>query len=348
MINNLNDGQDSFLDIVANLVGILIILVVVVGASASNRSRQAPVQPHEDLQAELQAIVDTIDTEADLTRKLTIDNQELEQQIREQNLLAANLSDKRHQILVQTETLRLQATEIESELKAKLASFDQATRIDREAQIKLAAAEESLTAELKNVQAQTTALAASFKPAKNKQLKHYPNPIAKTVFSEELHFRLAGGKISFVPLEQLLGLMKAEWRLKAEQRLVTSNRTIETVGPLDGFRLQYQLHAFDNGPAGARQGRSIGLDRFQVIPQPNQPNETVAAALTEGSQFRQILSRHEPNRTTVSIWLYPDGFADHRTIKTWLHEHGFQMASWPLDHGRHISGGPNGFKTSAQ
>ena len=32
MINNLNDGQDSFLDIVANLVGILIILVVIVGA----------------------------------------------------------------------------------------------------------------------------------------------------------------------------------------------------------------------------------------------------------------------------------------------------------------------------
>ncbi len=348
MINNLNDGQDSFLDIVANLVGILIILVVVVGASASNRRQQTPVQANEELQAEYRATIETIDTEADLTNKLRVDNQQLEQQIREQNLLAANLTDQRHLILVQTETLRLQATKIESELQAKLASFDEKTRIDRQAQIKLAAAEESLTAELESVQAQSTAVAASFKPKKNKQLQHYPSPIAKTVFSEELHFRLADGKLTFVPFEQLLSLMKNEWRLKAEQRLVNSNRTIETVGPLDGFRLQYQLSAVDHGPAGARRGRSIGLDRFQIIPQHNHPSETVATALTKESRFRSILSRHEPRRTTVSIWLYPDDFANHRTIKNWLHENGFQIASWPLDHGRHISGGPNGFKTSAQ
>ena len=73
MINNLNDGQDSFLDIVANLVGILIILVVVVGASASNRRQQTPVQANEELQAEYRATIETIDTEADLTNKLRVD-----------------------------------------------------------------------------------------------------------------------------------------------------------------------------------------------------------------------------------------------------------------------------------
>ena len=142
--------------------------------------------------------------------------------------------------------------------------------------------------------------------------------------------------------------MKDDWRLKAEQRLTHLNHTVETVGPLDGYRLQYQLTAAENGPAGARQGRTITFDRFRVIPQANQTSETVTAALTEGSRFRSILSRHEPRRTTVSIWLYPDGFADHRTLKNWLHENGYQIASWPLEHGRHIAGGPNGFKTSAQ
>ena len=34
-LKQITTGQDSFLDIVANLVGILIILVVVVGAQAS-------------------------------------------------------------------------------------------------------------------------------------------------------------------------------------------------------------------------------------------------------------------------------------------------------------------------
>ncbi len=348
MINNLNDGQDSFLDIVANLVGILIILVVVVGASASNRAHQTSVQPDAELESAYAATVDEIESESYLTQKLQTDNQQLEQQIREQNQLAAQLASQRHRKLVQAETLRRQAEEIESKIQAKLANFDQATRESQQSQIKLATVEEALIAELDATQAQTTALAASFKPVKNKQLKHYPNPIAKTVFSEEVHFRLADGKLTYVPLEQLLGLMKDEWRFKAEQRLTQLDHTVETVGPLDGFRLQYQLTAAENGPPGARQGRSISFDRFRVIPQPNQPSETVAVALAEGSRFQNILSRHEARRTTVSIWLYPDGFSDHRTIKTWLHENGYQMASWPLEFGRHIAGGPNGFKTSAQ
>ena len=240
---------------------------------------------------------------------------------------------------MQAEILRVEATEIQSKIEAKLASFDEASRAKRQDQIKLATAEELLTAELNDVRAKSAALAASFKPVKNKQLKHYPNPIAKTVFSEEIHFRLADGKLTLVPLEELLALMKDEWRLQAEQSLKTSNSTIETVGPLDGFRLQYQLSA-----AEAERGRAIRLDRFQVIPQPSLPGETVSVALAEGSRFRDILSRHEPRRTTVSIWLYPDGFSDHRAIKTWLYENGYQMASWPLEYGRHISGGPNGFK----
>ena len=348
MINNLNDGQDSFLDIVANLVGILIILVVIVGASASNRSQQAPIQPDPELEAAYTSTIQQIENESYLTHKLRTDNQQLEQQILDQNRLTAELATQRHRKLVQAETLRLQAEEIKTKIDAKLANFDEATRKNQQVQIQLTAAQEALTAELKDTKAQTAALAASFKPAKNKQLKHYPSPIAKTVFSEEIHFRLSDGKLTYVPLEQLLGLMKDEWRLKAEQRLTHLNHTLETVGPLDGFRLQYQLTAVENGPAGARQGRSITFDRFRVIPQPNQPTETVATALTEGSRFRSILSRHEPRRTTVSIWLYPDGFSDHRKIKNWLHENGYQIASWPLEYGRHIAGGPNGFKTSAQ
>jgi len=343
MINNLDSGQDSFLDIVANLVGILIILVVLVGANASQRVQHAPVQADESLEAERLATVKEIDKQSDLTHKLNVDNQQLELRIREENQLAAALSDKRHRILVQAETLRVKATEIQSKLDAKLASFDEATRVKQQEQIKLATAEESLTAELNDVKAKTAALAASFKPVQNKQLKHYPNPIAKTVFSEEIHFRLADGKLTPVPLEELLALMKDEWRLRAEQSLKTSSRTIETVGPLDGFRLQYQLSA-----AEAELGKAIRLDRFQIIPQPNLPGEPIATALAGGSRFRSILSRHEPRRTTVSIWLYPDGFSDHRAIKSWLYENGYQMASWPLEYGRHISGGPNGFKTSAQ
>ena len=41
-------GEDSFLDIVANLVRVLIILVVVVGAEAGTRIQEAVGKPAED------------------------------------------------------------------------------------------------------------------------------------------------------------------------------------------------------------------------------------------------------------------------------------------------------------
>ena len=55
-----------------------------------------------------------------------------------------------------------------------------------------------------------------------------------------------------------------------------------------------------------------------------------------------------PDRTTISVWVYPDSYDEFMTLKKELHRQGFQIASWPLEHGRPISGGPRGFKTSAQ
>ena len=42
MINNLNDGQDSFLDIVANLVGILICLLYTSPSPRDKRQSRMP------------------------------------------------------------------------------------------------------------------------------------------------------------------------------------------------------------------------------------------------------------------------------------------------------------------
>ena len=144
--------------------------------------------------------------------------------------------------------------------------------------------------------------------------------------------------------------MKSQWQAEAEA-MRNLDQTIKTVGPIDGFRMQYQLAARDvkrQTEFGPVTGRSVSFERFRIIPQPGLQGESVTAALAAGSQFRQILSRHEPRKTTVSVWLYPDGFSDHHQVKTWLYENGYQMASWPLKFGRQISGGPNGFKTSAQ
>jgi hypothetical protein len=347
MKNMITEGQDSFLDIVANLVGILIILVVLVGAHASQRTVENRPEVDQRLQEQLADVAKAVDKQSDQARKLHIDNRQLEQQIVEENQLAAALSDRRHQMMVQLELVKHAVADKNQQLDAQLAKFDEAEQEKLKREIELAAAEQELNEKLEQINSQTIALAASFQPIQDKTLTHYPNPIAKTVFSKEIHFRLADGKLSWVPLDNLIAAMKAQWRVKAEA-LETADRTTETVGPIGGFRLQYQLAASDIGPPGQRRGRSVRFDNFRVIPQPGLAGETIDKALAQGSAFRRALSEFEPGQTTVSIWLYPNGFDDHRKIKIWLHENGFQMASWPLQYGRHISGGPKGFKTSAQ
>lgn len=148
-------------------------------------------------------------------------------------------------------------------------------------------------------------------------------------------------------MDELIQKMKSEWKIKAE-KLKRANQTVETVGPVDNYRLQYKLSAETVGNQGGVPQKSIRFRQFTIYPLAHEFGEPVDVALSPQSKFSEILRRHEPRKTTVSIWVYPDSFTAHNTIKKMLHQSGFQMASWPLENGKKISGGPDGFKTSAQ
>ena len=339
-------GQDSFLDIVANLVGILIILVVVVSAQATASWSKA--EPRAELTDKMKTLEDQLSKSSDIVAKLEIDNQQLEDRIIEENLLAADLTEQRHQMLVQMEIIKRQMQQKRDERQEQLERADDQQQQNARQQSGFAAESKSLESELKDLERETRAVAAQ--SSKSEVINHYPNPIAKTVFSEEIHFQLANGKLAFVPMDELIFRMKSEWKVKAE-KLKQATRTVETVGPIKNFRMQYELvsetfqEQTQHGPV---EGKAVRFNQFFLYPRSGEFGETADNALTDGSEFREILSRYEPRKTTVSIWVYPDSFPEHNQVKSWLHENGYQMASWPLEHGRKISGGPNGFKTSAQ
>ena len=94
-----NIGQDSFLDIVANLVGILIILIMVVGAHAQSQWTHA--QPNEDIWKEVEQLTDEVDRTSQVATSIKLENHELEDKIRRQAEMAASLDQKRHELLVQ-------------------------------------------------------------------------------------------------------------------------------------------------------------------------------------------------------------------------------------------------------
>jgi len=333
MKGNITTGQDAFLDIVANLVGILIILVVLVGAHARS-SASSPAKPEFASTEKLIAANLAADEAASRMDVLIKDNEQVEVLIDQENAVARQLTEIRHQRLVAMEELKKQLVDKQSELDAQ----DQALLSKQSEKIGLQRQLKQLT--------DTTAAVSSLKTNTSdaKTIDHYPNPIASTVFSQEVHFRLTGGKLVYVPLDELVSKMKQDWQLIAENR-TEFNSSRDTIGPIGNFRLQYELET--SATAGSR--RQIRFKRFALFPVVETAGEPTAVALSNpASQWNAVLKNLNPAQTTVSIWVYPDSFKDHALIKKWLYENKFKMASWPLEFGRLISGGPDGLKTSAQ
>lgn len=328
------DGHDSFLDIVANLVGILIILVVVVGAQAASawHKNEDNVQDFQKQIAQLRA---ESKKQSNTASSLELENQELTQKAKSAEVYNGRLREQRDLLLAQSEKA---AREIE---------FLQSFEMEAAEQKRLQAAAEAdkVRLQIRNAEMKCNALNAAM--VENREtITHYPTPIAKTVFSDEVHYRLLGGKIVHVPMDELVSAMRSEWKVKAE-KLKTIQRTTETVGPIGQFRLQYELSVDPKKTKRSAGQVSIQFQRFTVRSIAENIGESIDAALQPNSQFARSLERKKPETTTVSIWVYPDSFEEFEQLKTSLRERGFQTASWPLSEGRQISGGPNGFRTSA-
>ena len=305
-VKEIKTGQDSFLDIVANLVGVLIILVVVVGAQA--KSAWEETEPAPDLTEKISQLTEDISRSHDVARKLETDNHLIEQQILEESSVSTGLSEIRHQMLVQIQIVERQIERQKEERRAKL-NADQ--------QVKLAKYEEQkgLAIQLTSIQSEAKAVKAA--QPKSEVIEHFPNPIAKTVFSDEIHFQMRHGKIALVPLDALVSRMKSEWKVKAE-KLKQAKQTIETVGPIDNFRLQYEL--LSTRTAQGRQ--AVKFERFTIYPAGASVGYDVASQLADGTELQSALQRHVPEKTTVSLWVYPDSYTEYNEVKSWLYEKG--------------------------
>lgn len=153
-IKQITTGQDSFLDIVANLVGILIILVVVVSAQAGSAKRQQP-KANADLDSRISELKQELSRSADTVVKLQTDNHELENRIIKENHLAASLTDRRHQMLVQLEIVKKQIAKrrVENRLAIEMQKQKQESA-DRQHAVVLATHEAAIAKQKEAIQKQ--------------------------------------------------------------------------------------------------------------------------------------------------------------------------------------------------
>lgn len=329
-------GSDSFLDVVANLVGVLIILVMVVGTQAKNAMEAARKQSPPAPVAEPVALPD-VQAAAQNVAAAQQEIVDFQQKTQREAFEVAFRRKERDQ-------LQLMVTAAETEIamaKSKLSTQDRDS-LDVNTRIS------SAFKELDDLENALAGLSENEKPTE--VVKHYPTPMAKTVFGKEIHFRLQSGQLTYVPFEEFVDRLKADapkqmWKLKE------TDRVTETIGPLQGFRMKYTLKREMVAvpvSGGVAKGERAVLENFVLIPVSEQLGEPVDRSLAAGSDFRSLVSQYNPKQYTVTLWVYPDSFQHFRAVRDALLKLGFVTAGRPMPEGHPIGGSPEGSRSAAQ
>lgn len=326
-------GQDSFLDIVANLVGILIILVMVVGVRAKDALLKGIDQPSDGSLEKLERQVESEQKvaqaiETDITRDMAA--KLMQQQLEVQSRTA----ERDHMLVVITAAKRLLAQRRGELDTAGQKAFD-------------------LNRKLAEARTELRLLENSRRVAEDRGppvvIEHRPTPLAKTVRTREIFFRLMHGRLVYVPKEELEELMVEDMRVKVA-KLRTQRQVIETVGPIRGFRLRYVLkmksYVLDSG-FGPSERVGPAFDHYALIAESDQIGEPLEVALRSDSLFRRELARALPG-TTVTVWVYPEDFGHFRQLKDEVYKLGFLTASWPMPEGEPIEASPEGSRSVVQ
>ena len=330
---NNSSGQDSFLDIVGNIVGILIILVLVVGVRVKN----APVTlsiPDPRREAEEKTLREDLQTEAAIRSDVLQAAEKIntiQNSLVVQDAIRSNLATKK----------ALLEKEIDSRQKElgsqKQKEFRQGQKLT-EANRQLALLQMALEQQERE------------KP-KTEKVASYPTPISQTVHGNEIHLQLQGNCVAIVPMDEMIEVLKADFQEQLH-RMQYQDEMTRRLGPLGGFRMQYVMERHvipvDSARRPGRGGMYVRLKRFTLMPVAQQIGEPIDVALQKDSELLELLAKHHPGRTTVTVWTYPESFNAFRRLKERLFQLGYATAGRPLPEGIPIGASPDGSRSSAQ
>jgi hypothetical protein len=326
-------GQDSFLDVVTNIVGILILLVMVTGMRASQAGASSAARGHASAEAAAAAEVEVqsaneaaLNAERDareLIRRAITSHGEAEARDQERTFLSTALAEAEKEL---------------AERRARLSAEDQ---VDFDLRRKLTEAQLGLD-ELTRKQ-----MALLPDDSSTEQIECEPTPIARTVTGREVHVLLADRHLAIVPFDELLTIMKEDaranvWRLKQEDKLE------RTVGPVDDFKLKYvfikSAIVARNDAGSVMTGQVVRFDRCYFLPLTTPAGWPAEESLQSGSEFQQYLRNQRPG-VTITVWTYPGNYDQLREVKRFIRELGLVVAVRPLPPGMPIGASSGGSET---
>lgn len=342
----MEEGQDSFLDVISNMVGILIILVMIAGVRASQSS------PLSEMAVEEIKNEKTDEATLGEIEKLARDNAERQRQLQSQRtemthteMTVAMIREKITAQNIEYGLLIDRLSSIKAAVEIHKEELDENERDRYQKQLQFSLIE----TECEQLEKQWERLQSS-KP-KATVIENKPTPLAREVDGREAHFRLKGGRVSFVPFDSLFEKMRLDVGARKNDYFKRSSVT-NAVGPIDGYRLLYTLVTFDVMASGSYDGGGLGkrleLDYGEYQPVNEMIGEPVERAMQADGEMMRRLALYRPDLYTITFWVYPDSYEAYRQLRQRLYQRGYKVAGRPLATDQPIAVSPRGSKTNSQ
>ena len=334
-------GQDAFLDVLTNMVGIIILLVVVMGLRSSRAASTALVQQDPTLAAAVAAQTAAKD-------KLQSTCRDAVRTQNEYRHLLGQVVDARRATLFREQERSYLATFVaafEQEVNDRRASLSADQQRDFDLRRQLADAQAKLN-ELSGEQA-----ALLSQPVQAEVLESRPTPIVHRHDGKELFLQLSEGHVAVIPLADLLEEYKQHvtenlWRLKDQDSLSG------TVGPIGGYRMRYLVRKRaiqSQTVAGYEQrGTAIETVKWELLPIVTPLGEPVDQAVAPNSELFQQLKNFPPSATIIAIGVYPDSLRELHRLKRTLQDAGYGIAEKLMAAGEVYGFSPHGQAVYAQ
>lgn len=325
MSKNLNSsvGSESFVDVIANLIGVLVVLVAIVGIH---------VRTQATLENEPERLEKTL---GELIARLTALEQELDS-LRADRIRLRNDLDKQ----------KAEAKALEQELTTLL-----------QAQHEVASQSAKLEEEVRDLRIgvarhrERDARGVASVPEERRLVLKAPVSRPVGPGEAELHFELQQARVTYLPIQSLLAAARVK-RQDLQPVLERTGQAEGVVGPIGDFVLRFKV-ALDEQAlarrvlvgAGPYQARLV---EWTLVPVKDQRGEPVDVAIGNGGSLRRLLAGRNPKTTFITVWVYPDSFAEFRRLRDALYELGYFVAARPLPDGIPIAGSIDGTRSYAQ
>jgi hypothetical protein len=333
---------DSFLDVVANVVGIILRLILVAWLGARSYKPAVPPPAAEPVQEDI----------ADLGEPEDPLSPELERQRKEVARMQALLLEQLQQYESERGQLQLSAREL-ADLRARLEDlYGEKKALDGAEKEKggtlqaAALTAEELRERGRKVLEEIEALRKNPPP---KQTLRYRTPISRPLTSEEWMFECRGGRVTLIDIGTLQDDVVRAVRSRADE-LRDRGELRGVTAPVGAFRLRF---AADSGgamnalSAAPTAGSNVAIEWEVEAVDPHR-GEAAEAALAPTSDFRRVVDHIEPRQAAVTMWVYPDSFPLFRRLRDYLYDHDIVVAGRPLPEGAAIAASRRGTASRGQ